>query len=196
MLVQERAGPLSDDQRRLLEAAETSCARLLSLVSELSELAKLEAGTAPFNRGSVDVSKVLSDAIRAIPSSLDRVRTVSLPDAPAGSVQGDVALLTAAFAAIFHALLRELVTEGGLAVRIEPLQHRGRPSVRIGIGDPSVVEELMRADPSALLPLDEWRGGTGLALPRARRIIDAHGGQILSPPGSHAAAVIMLPRAS
>ena len=56
MLLKDRAGPLGDQQRRLLEEAEKSCGRLSSLVAEMSDLANLEAGNSSFNRTSVDLS--------------------------------------------------------------------------------------------------------------------------------------------
>jgi signal transduction histidine kinase len=47
-----------------------------------------------------------------------------------------------------------------------------------------------------LTTFDEWRGGSGLSLAVARRIINAHGGQIWSPGDDvRAAAVIALPSA-
>ena len=42
MLLKDRAGPLSDPQRRLLEEAEKSCARLTALLTEVSDLSNLE----------------------------------------------------------------------------------------------------------------------------------------------------------
>ena len=45
MLLKDRAGPITEQQRRLLEEAEKSCARLSALLAEVSDLANLEAGT-------------------------------------------------------------------------------------------------------------------------------------------------------
>jgi signal transduction histidine kinase len=43
---------------------------------------------------------------------------------------------------------------------------------------------------------NEWRGGSGLSLAIARRVIAQHGGSLFSPPGdeSKAAALVLLPR--
>jgi signal transduction histidine kinase len=41
-------------------------------------------------------------------------------------------------------------------------------------------------------PFDEWRGGMGLALPVARRVIDAHGGALWSAEGGHSKAACAL----
>jgi signal transduction histidine kinase len=43
------------------------------------------------------------------------------------------------------------------------------------------------------VPFDEQRGGLGLALPIARRVIERHRGRIWSPAGGRAAAIVSLP---
>src|SRR6478672_13674834 len=67
MLLKERAGPIPDAQRRLLEEAEKSCGRLSALLAEMSDLSGLEAGSAPFNRGPIELRTILSDAIATLP---------------------------------------------------------------------------------------------------------------------------------
>ena len=72
MLLKDRAGPLSDQQRKLLEEAEKSCARLSALLAEVSELSNLEGGTAPLNPGAIDLNATLQQArqrIAAAPGS-------------------------------------------------------------------------------------------------------------------------------
>src|SRR5918992_4554714 len=71
MLLKDRAGPLSDAQRRLLEEAEKSCGRLSALVAEMSDLANLEAGTAPLNRGDLDLQALLADTVAALAAAPD-----------------------------------------------------------------------------------------------------------------------------
>ena len=54
--------------------------------------------------------------------------------------------------------------------------------------------EVTAADPSTLPRFDEWRGGSGLSLAVARRVIAQHGGMLLGPPGDgKAAAIAVLP---
>src|SRR5918992_5360409 len=72
MLLKDRAGPLNEQQRKLLEEAEKSCARLSALLAEVSELSNLEAGTAPLNKGPVDLTALLRDAVTAVPPLPDR----------------------------------------------------------------------------------------------------------------------------
>src|SRR5688572_13741612 len=61
MLLREQAGPISDKQRKMLEEADRSCARITALVSELSELGKLEGGELKISGPAFDLSALISE---------------------------------------------------------------------------------------------------------------------------------------
>lgn len=195
MLLKERAGPVSDQQRKLLEEAEKSCARLSALVAEMSDLATIEAGTAPINRAPVNLHALLEEAIAALPALADPAVSVELQGEATGNVPADASRLKAAFISVLAALRRELVTSNRLLVRPRIVDSGGARAIRIAIGDDEQIEQIAAADPSTLGRFDEWRGGSGLSLSIARRIIGQHGGVLLSPPGEgKAGAVVTLPR--
>jgi signal transduction histidine kinase len=197
MLLKERAGPVSDQQRRLLEEAEKSCARLSFLLSEVSDVAGLESGIASFNRSEADLHTILRDAVAGLPDLPDREVGVELQtDSGPSKVQADAVRLKAALSSVIVALRRELVTSDRLLVREHPRHFQGSHVSWIVVADPGRVAALNGAEPLALTTFDEWRGGVGLSLAIARRIINAHGGSIWSPvEESKAGAVIALPLA-
>jgi K+-sensing histidine kinase KdpD len=179
MLLKDRAGPLSDQQRKLLEEAEKSCARLSALLAEVSELSNLEGGTAPLNKGPVDLNALVREAVNALPPLPDREVpvTVDLEAAPV-RLDADPARLTQALTSVTAALRRELVGEEGLIVR----GRRSGAGYELLFGDPSTIDALERQDDTGRGIFDEWRGGVGLTLVLARRVLNAHGASILAAP--------------
>lgn len=192
MLLKDRAGPLSEQQRGLLEQAEKSCARLTALLSEVGELSNLEGGTAPFNRQSTDLHRVLRDAVTQLPPLPDREVRVDLQlDGDRASIDGDPVRLAQALTSVIRSLQRELITDAPLVVR-QQRADGGRYEIRIG--DDETLGLFDGEDPGTRAPFDEWRGGSGLILPVARRIIEAHGGRLWAAPGDRkSGARITLP---
>ncbi|MEO7270506.1 MAG: HAMP domain-containing sensor histidine kinase [Vicinamibacterales bacterium] len=195
MLLKERAGPIPDTQRRLLEEAEKSCGRLSALLTEMSDLSGLEAGTATFNRAPVDLRTALRDATASLPELSDRPVAIDLQtgEGPA-MVEADPVRLRTVFAAVLTALRRELITSTTLAVRERMVERHGQATSWTAIADPEQIATVMSAEEAALGPFDEWRGGCGLSLAVARRVVEALGGRIWSPAAdAKAGAVIALP---
>jgi signal transduction histidine kinase len=190
MLLKDRAGPLSDQQRRLLEEAEKSCGRLTALLTEVSDLSNLEGGTASFNRQAADLNRSLREAVEQQPPLLDREVAIDLQlEGESAPLQGDPVRLTQALSSIIKSLRRELIGDSPLVVR----QRRAGSGYEIHIGDTDALAAL-DAESGEREIFDEWRGGSGLILPVARRIIEAHGGRVWGAPGGlKTAARIQLP---
>lgn len=189
MLLKDRAGALNDQQRKLLEEAEKSCGRLTALLAEVSELSNLEAGTAPFNRSRVDLHTVLRDAVARLPPLPDREVPVTLQvdDEPA-PLEGDATRLTQALGAVVAALRRELVGDDGLTVR----SRRSAEGYELLMGDSATLAALAAEPAGSEGIFDEWRGGVGLSLAVARRILNAHDAAIFAAPDGRSSGARIL----
>jgi signal transduction histidine kinase len=97
------------------------------------------------------------------------------------NVLGDRTRLAAALQALLHAALRERGEPGVIIANVSRARS-GAPAAVVAIGDESIVGTLEETA-SKDAPFDEWRGGLGLALPVARRVVEAHGGALWSAPG-------------
>ena len=192
MLLREQAGPLSEKQRKMLEEADRSCARLGAIVGEMSDLGKLEGRELALTRQEFDIQALAAELASGMHEGSDRgVRLEVRPGEPV-MVTGDRTRIGAALKALMHAALRERGDPGVIVVACSTTE--GSPAwAVVAIGEESMLAALARAAQDAPPPFEEWRGGLGLALPVARRVIDAHGGALWSGDGSQGASALRLP---
>lgn len=191
MLLKGHAGPLSDDQRRLMLEAEKSCGRISGLLAEMSDLAHVELGDVPFQHHLFDAAAVVRESVEAAGPSQD-FPPVTL--SPVGAddrieIQGDPGRLRAAFAALILCVRREVPTASSVVVQLSSRPESGV----VAIGAPEAVATLL--DPAASAEVDEFyelRGGMGLALPLARRVIHRHGGRLLVLPAMPKGGIAVL----
>jgi len=193
MVLKGQAGPLSEKQQKMLEEAERSCERIGALVAQMSDVGKLETGELTLTRQDIDLTGLLAEVASDMPEGVDRgvhveVRGTHQPRI----VAGDRVRLAAAVRALLYVALRERAVPGVVIVDCSVVADP-EPSVVIAVGDEDTVRSLAHSSSSAS-PFDEWRGGVGLALPLARRIITAHGGSVWSAAGeSRKGSAIRLP---
>ena len=186
---------IPEPSRKMIEEADRSCARLLHLVKELSDLADL-TGRAPVSCAPVPVFTLWDEVVKAASSNGKTSATlIFAPDDQRASVKGDAGRLKQAFAALLAAMLRERGAEPPEIHGFVSREGDG-PSAVIALGDPGITSrrDVLVDRPE---PFDRWRGGTGLSLPIACRIVEACGGRIWSlPQNSRGACALSLPVAA
>lgn len=196
MLIREQAGPVTDKQRKMLEEAERSCSRITALISEISELGKLEAGELSLPRITFDLATLVAEMASGMHEGEDRGIRIKVRATQRAIVAGDRTRLAAALKALMHAALRERGEPGIIVVECSTLETGNHTWAVVTIGDETVTPSLVEgAHVGTPPPFDEWRGGLGLALPVGRRVIEAHGGAVWSAlrPGPRAGSGLRLP---
>jgi K+-sensing histidine kinase KdpD len=166
-----------DVRRQALAQAERSYERLVELLAEMSDLWRLEEGQAVFNRQRLEIGPLLASAAQLAATQL-RDETASVADTSAlatASVRADPTRLERTFLALFLAVARfradqhQPVVARAAAIAAPPASVR----VVFALGSaPDPADE-----PRHRQPLDEFESGLGLAIPIARRVIEAEGGR-------------------
>jgi signal transduction histidine kinase len=194
MLMRDTESPLSDRQRKMIEEAEKSCTRLVAVIAEMSEVAKLDAGTVTLARDRFDLFSVVGDVAKGVHEAADREVRLEVRGAASGAaIVGDATRVRAAIDAIFRAVLREQPAACTVVVdrRVDRSADGSTRAVLVVAPD-ARVQAAYGTDPA---PFDDKRGGLGLALPIARRVVEGLGGRLWAPPppDERGAAILSFP---
>jgi signal transduction histidine kinase len=192
MLQRDTESPLNERQRRMVSEAERSCAHIGLLIGELSEISKIDSHSVSFASEAIDLFQLVAEVATGMHESEDRgVRLTVTGEGVGARVMGDAARLRAAFGVIFRAILREQPSGTTVVVERRVAEGKGDRSANVVVVPEDRVQAAYEAVQSEF---NEKRGGLGLALPIAGRVIRAHGGRISELEGAgKGAALISMP---
>src|SRR5207248_1067819 len=156
-----------------------SCARIVGLIGELSELSKLDSGAVSGGTDRFDVFALVAELAAGVHQSGDREVTIEVRGENAGAfVRGDLGRLRNAFTAFLKAILREQPSASRVVVDRKIRGGDGPTSAVVVISEERNVQAAYDTLPGSF---EEKRGGMGLALPIARRVVEWHRGRVWSP---------------
>lgn len=180
LLLEQRVGALSAAQVELLETARDEADRMLRIVDDLLDLARLESGEAALSRIEVRAADLLADMAReAGPIAAAAGQTIVVRCADdVGTVRADVDRLR-------HVFLNLLTNAGKYAHSGTTITLYAEPAplgfVRFGVRDqgPGIPPEAVpRIFDRFFRVAGTRKNGAGLGLAIAREIVAAHGGAI------------------
>lgn len=190
ILASEKAGPLTAQQRKIVESLQSSVARLARIVENLADFASLALGQAPMVPAEVDPDALAEEVVGDLRAAAKDARLhVIVAKSGGGTAVADPRKLRQALANVVHNAVKFSPHGGEVLVEVQRAGDRLRFVVYDqGPGIPAadqqnVFEPFFHAESRGR---DEGprQPGTGLGLPVARRIAEAHGGSLLveSPP--------------
>ena len=179
-------------EQKMIEEANRSCARLLHIVQELSDFGELSTN-GDLKRAPLSIFTLCEEVVQTVSEEGSDV-TFVVDDADRDvMVDGHELRLKQAMAALVASLVRE---RGSAPVEARAFVHReNAPLALIAFGEPGSVERAADVIKHQQMPFDRWRGGMGLSIPIAYRIIEAHHGSLWAMPGSRATCALSLPLA-
>jgi K+-sensing histidine kinase KdpD len=179
MLQKDQDPAMSERQRRMIEEAEKSCARLVGIIAELSDIGKLDSGVVRLAQQRVDFFSLVEKVAELVQEASERDVHLKLIGPSSGAlITGDGTRLQAAIDAIFRAILREKPGPAIVVAERRVDENDGHRSAVLIVADDGSVQEAYGREPGAF---NDTRGGMGLALPLARRVIEGQGGRVWSP---------------
>ncbi len=180
LLKEERYGALNDRQQRYLKHIHTGGKHLLSLINDILDLSKIEAGRLQLAVESVLISTAFAEALDSMRPLADKKSQVLVQHAAPGlSLRAD--------ATRFRQILMNLIgnaikftPDGG---KIELAARQTGDGVRVEVRDsgPGIPADEQKRVFEAFYRLrqsEKAAEGTGLGLAITQRLVDLHGGQL------------------
>jgi signal transduction histidine kinase/CheY-like chemotaxis protein len=186
ILLRKLSGPLSERQERQVSGIRDASRRLLTLVNDLLDVSKLEAGTLDLHLGPVDPRTAIERAVagtRVIAANKGVLLEVREADAHVPSVMADEERLQQILVNLLMNAIK-FTPQGGrvwIEVAAETGEHVGQLAFRVhdtGVGlAPEQVARVWDRFYQAESSSTRRFGGAGLGLSIVRRLTELHGGR-------------------
>ena len=194
-------GPLNSNQEKALDTVHDSSKHLLSLINDVLDVAKVEAGKMELSWDEVPVLQLAESSLRMIRQQARKkqLRIWSDVDANVSMIWCDARRLKQVLINLLDNAVK-FTPEGG-AIRLEIAGDQGKNEVRLAVRDEGVgipkqeLGRLFRPFVQLGNTLSRSNGGTGLGLALVGRIAQLHGGrvEVESTPGKGSVFSVHIP---
>jgi signal transduction histidine kinase len=178
LCLEQAAGPLTEKQADLLQAAREECERLQAMVDELLDLARIQSGRIELRRVRVAPAMLVDTALDAQrgQAAERRISITSevLPGLP--GVLADRERLQLVLSNLLVNAVRHTPEGGRIVLRARA--DGGQVRFEVADSGPGIPLEAQASIFDKFVRVPATPGGTGLGLSIARDVIEAHGGRI------------------
>ncbi|OGR83081.1 MAG: hypothetical protein A2636_05185 [Elusimicrobia bacterium RIFCSPHIGHO2_01_FULL_64_10] len=180
-LKEEVAGPVNDKQLKMLETMDRAGMRLIGMINDILDSAKIEAGKMELEIGAVPMRRVLEDVRDLYAPFAERKSIHLILDLPAGdgefAIQGDRSLIERVAGNLAANAIKYTPYDGNVHISLEDFPDK----VQVAVSDdgPGIPEEYRESVFEKFKQVQgEKHGGTGLGLTICRYFVELHGGKI------------------
>ncbi len=184
LLLDEIPGPLSQEQRTTLRIMADSSRRLITLISTILDLSKMNAGMMEYRIVPTDIKRVADMSVNKVQLLADAKHVQLLLEAPEQQVwvKADVFRIEQVLDNLLSNALK-FSSEGGIVkVVMKPDPSVGTLEVSVTDGGPGIQPEdlpyIFERFYQGRTKAKQAAPGSGLGLALARNVVEAHGGRI------------------
>lgn len=184
LLLDEIPGPLSQEQRTTLRIMADSSRRLITLISTILDLSKMDAGMMEYRIVPTDLKRVTGMSVNKIQLLADAKHVQLLLEAPAQRVwvMADALRIEQVLDNLLSNALK-FSSEGGIVkVLMKPDQKAGVLEVSVTDGGPGIqaadLPYIFERFYQGRTKANHAIPGSGLGLALAKKVVEVHGGRI------------------
>jgi two-component system, NtrC family, sensor histidine kinase GlrK len=184
LLLDEIPGPLSEEQRTTLRIMADSSRRLITLISTILDLSKMDAGMMEYRIVPTDLKRVTDMSVNKVQLLADAKHVQLVLEAPAQRVwvKADALRIEQVLDNLLSNALK-FSSEGGIVkVLMKPDPQAGILEVSVTDGGPGIQAEdlpyIFERFYQGRTKTKHATPGSGLGLALAKKVVEAHGGRI------------------
>ena len=184
LLLDEIPGPLTQEQRTTLRIMADSSRRLITLISTILDLSKMDAGMMEYRIVPTDLKRVTDLSVNKVQLLADAKHVQLLLEAPAQRVwvMADALRIEQVLDNLLSNALK-FSSEGGIVkVLMKPDQKAGVLEVSVTDGGPGIqaadLPYIFERFYQGRTKAKHATPGSGLGLALAKKVVEAHGGRI------------------
>jgi len=172
-------GPLTDQQKNMLEIMNRASVRLLSMINDILDIAKLEAGRLELTLSECDLKEMIKHVTELLQSQTQKKHINLITEIPENlsKITADPMLLERVFINLISNSIKFTPDSGKITVKITEDENELKASI-IDTGEGIPQEFLDKIFDKFQQVTGQRKGGTGLGLTICKYIVDAHNGNI------------------
>ncbi|HHN67830.1 MAG TPA: PAS domain S-box protein [Thermopetrobacter sp.] len=194
----EVLGPLPEKYRDYAAHIGASARHMLTLVEDMLDMARIEAGRMALRPEKTDLARVVSEAAQMLASEAREKKLALAVEVPRLTLMADPRRLKQVVINLLSNAIKFTDAGGRILVAAEAGGEQVRLMVRdTGIGiAPEMIEKLCQPFEQVESATRRSNGGSGLGLAISRSLVEMHGGrlEIASTPGEGTTVTVILPR--
>jgi signal transduction histidine kinase len=199
VLLRRVFGPLTEKQTEYLQDIHTSGQHLLSLITDILDLSRIEAGRTELEPARFDLRGAIEQSVLLVRERASRggIRLATEIDPAVGDWVGDGRKIRQILINLLANAVKFTPAGGSVTLRAGADEHQATIAVvDDGIGIAAADQERIFEPFRQAGSRDGRREGTGLGLTLVRKLVELHGGRVTlaSAPGTGSKFTITLPR--
>jgi len=183
-LMEQRRGPLNASQKKSLETVETSAQHLLTLINDILEVSKIEAGKLSIHIDTVSVKEVCESSLNFIKEAAFKksIRMDFQPESSIIKLSADPQRLKQILINLLNNAVKFTPENGSIVLKVHTTPERDQVRFSVidnGIGiSPDDLKKLFTPFTQLDSGLSRQYGGTGLGLVLVYKMTELHGGSV------------------